>query len=314
MSGKTEHPKSVEEREASAANELAATLLHAPIEEEPAKRRWVYPTWALVLVSLFLLYHATILLVHNLPSKGLSEGVHTWFNKTYPIGESDETPAGAEEPTPLLKVGIDMRTYMAATGNTQSWAMFAPNPHRSNVFMKVMVEDSDGEVWDMAHDIYGRRSYPYMFYDRMGKINRRIIDQRGYRRHYAAWVCREWERTHEGEAPKEVQFVKMWTRIPPPEKVIDDAGGNPFRMGYDPMELELFQRNDNSIKCRNTRHAQLPNQLRERYGFPLLEHEEKVFRSVSIRTWWDRKKSAERAEKAKVFLGDRLPGGKGGSQ
>ena len=61
--------------------------------------------------------------------------------------------------------------------NTQSWAMFAPNPHRSNVFMKVMVKDEAGEIWDLKHDIYGKREYPYLWYDRMGKINRRLIDQ-----------------------------------------------------------------------------------------------------------------------------------------
>ncbi|MEM6291043.1 MAG: hypothetical protein AAGA54_07250 [Myxococcota bacterium] len=275
---------------------LADTLLHQGASDPTPKRRWAYPLWGVVLVSTFVLYHSVILLVHNLPSKGLSAGVHKWFNNSH-----DVTVLGKP-----AKLSLDMRTYMQAVGNTQSWAMFAPNPHRSNIFMKVMVKDKDGEVWDMAHDIYGRRRYPYLFYDRMGKINRRIVDQKGYRRHYAAWVCREWERTHEGEPADEIQFVKMWTRIPPPQKVIAKAKGNPFRMGYDPMELKLYQREEDAIRCKTTRHAQLPNYLRERYGLPLLEDEKKVFRPVHQRTWHDKKETAERAAKARDVIGDRV--------
>ncbi len=282
---------------------LAHDLLHAPVPEPERPRPWAYRSWAMALVSLFIAYHATILMVHNLPNKGLSKGLHKWFNDTH-------EPEFLGKPR---KLSLDMRTYMLATGNTQSWAMFAPNPHRSNTFMKVMVKDKDGEIWDMAHDIYGRRRYPYLFYDRMGKINRRIIEQKGYRRHYAAWVCREWERTHEGEPAIEIQFVKMWTRVPPPEKAIADAGGNPFKMGYDPMELKLFQREEDGIRCRTTRHGQLPNYLRERYGLPLLEKEDKVFRPVIHRSWWDKKETAERSKKAGGLVGERLrPGVKTG--
>ena len=268
---------------------LAHGLLHAPIPEPERPRKWAYATWAIVLVSVFVAYHATILLVHNLPNGGLSQGLHKWFNEPHEV----EVFGKKWKPT------LAMRTYMTATGNTQSWAMFAPNPHRSNTFMKVLVKDKDGEVWDMAHDIYGRRRYPYLFYDRMGKINRRIIEQKGYRRHYAAWVCREWERTHGGEAAIEVQFVKMWTRVPPPEQLIKEAGGNPLKMGYDPMELKLFQREEDAVRCRTTRHAQLPNALRERYGLPLLEDEAKVFRPVVQRTWWDKKETSERVKERK---------------
>ena len=278
-----------EERAEPEENGLAHGLLHAPEPEPERPRKWAYANWAIVLVSLFVAYHATVLLVHNLPNKGLSKGLHKWFNEPHEVEMFGKT----------WKPTLAMRTYMTATGNTQSWAMFAPNPHRSNTFMKVMVKDQSGEVWDMAHDIYGRRRYPYLFYDRMGKINRRIIEQKGYRRHYAAWVCREWERTHGGEAPIEVQFVKMWTRVPPPEKLIKEAGGNPLKMGYDPMELKLFQREEDAVRCRTTRHAQLPNTLRERYGLPLLENEDRVFRPVIHRTWWDKKETADRAKERK---------------
>lgn len=256
--------------------ELADALLHAPMpdDDEPG-RRWAYPLWAMVLVSSFILYHTTVLLVHNLPGGGLSRGLHRWFNKH-----------------------LNMAGYMRATGNSQSWAMFAPNPHRSNIFMRVFVKDADGEVWDVKHDIYGRRTYPYLFYDRMGKINRRIVDQKGYRRYYAAWVCRDWERTHGGEAAEEVQFVKMWTQVPPPGKVFGyrDKNGLPgWLVGYDPMHLHLHQREEEVVRCRTTRQAQLPNYLRRRYGLP--EAPEDDYRELHLRTWWDQKESKARARR-----------------
>jgi hypothetical protein len=134
--------------------------------------------------------------------------------------------------------------------------------------------------------MYGRREYPYLFYSRMGKINRRIIDEKGYRRHYAAWVCRDWEMTHDGQAPEEIQFVKMWTAVPPPEKAART-------MGYDPMKLYLNQREEDAIRCATTYHAQVPDEIRERLGLPPLASPTK-FRDVNVRTWWDQMKQKER--------------------
>jgi hypothetical protein len=245
------------------AAQLADGLLHTPqpADDRP-DQRWAYRSWVLVLMSLVVGYHALVLLVHNLPSKGLSKDIHTFFNDK-----------------------LQAATYMRATGNTQSWAMFAPNPHRSNMFMKVLVKDKDGEIWDLGHDIYGRRTYPYLFYDRMGKINRRLIEEKGYRRHYAAWVCREWEMTHGGDAPEEVQFIKMWTQVPAPEKVFK-------YMGYDPMKLYLNQREEESIRCSSSYHGQLSEEMRARLGLPAGNTGR--FRDVHIRTWWDNKKAKER--------------------
>jgi hypothetical protein len=270
-----------------AQSELSMDLLHEPIpSDDKPGRRWAYPAWAMVLISAFIAYHATVLMVHNLPGKGLSKDLHTFFNKTFQMGD-----------------------YMRATGNTQSWAMFAPNPHRSNIFMRVVVQDKDGVLHDLEHDIYDRRSYPYLFYDRMGKVNRRIVDQKGYRRHYAAWVCREWERTHGGEPADEVQFTKLWTRIPHPRQLGAEpvlpvrlfqpstwSTWKPVRMGFDPVDdLHLNEREEDTVRCRTTRNAQLPNYLRERYGLPELP--EGKFLPVHLRTWWDKREAEERKQR-----------------
>jgi hypothetical protein len=266
---------------------LAQTLLHQPVAaDDRPNRRWCYPAWLQIIATLFILYHGVILLVHNLPGKGLAKGAQKVLNDK-----------------------LDANTYWQASGNTQSWAMFAPNPHRSNIFMKVMVKDKDGEVWDLKHDIYGKRQYPYLWYDRMGKINRRLIDQKGYRRHYAAWVCREWEKDHEGEAAEEVQFVKMWTQIPPPQAVFERAEGNLFKMGFDPMDLSLKQREEDIISCATNRQAQLPDYLRERYGLPPAP--ERHYKELSVRTWWDQRESERLKEEREQRLGkkaDAKPG------
>jgi hypothetical protein len=179
--------------------------------------------------------------------------------------------------------------------------MFAPNPHRSNIFMRVLVRDAAGEVYDLKHDIYGKRTYPYLFYDRMGKVNRRIVDQKGYRRHYAAWVCREWERTHGGEAADEVIFVKLWTKIPHPNEVIKrfkDKGWDLRYMGYHPLELKLNEREADTFRCSTNRQAQLPNYLRERYGLPLTD--EDAFRGLNVRTWYQKQEQEARAAERKA--------------
>jgi hypothetical protein len=278
--------------EPAVAPTLASTLLHEEIaNDDRPGRRWAYPWWGMALVSLYVLYHAVVLLVHNLPSGGLGRGLHKSFDDGFYVkffADENDPKSGFRLGTP------SMRDYMRATGNTQSWAMFAPNPHRSNVFMKVLVKDKNGDVFDMKHDIWQVDRYPYLFYDRMGKINRRIIEQKGYRRHYAAWVCRDWERTHGGEPAEEIQFVKMWTKIPEPEKVIGRAGGNPLYMTYDPWQLHLHQREEDTIKCATNRHGQLPDYLRERYGFP--PDETNRFRGVEERTWWDEREAKERAQ------------------
>ncbi|MCX4241859.1 hypothetical protein [Paraliomyxa miuraensis] len=254
---------------------LAQTLLHQPVpRDDRPSRRWCYGPIMQIVATLFILYHGVILLVHNLPGKGLAKGAQKVLNER-----------------------LDANDYWQASGNTQSWAMFAPNPHRSNIFMKVLVKDANGEVWDLKHDIYGKRTYPYLWYDRMGKINRRIIDQKGYRRHYAAWVCRQWEMDHGGDAADEVQFIKMWTRIPPPQAVFERAQGNIFKMGFDPMQLELHQREEDTISCATNRHAQLPNYLRERHGLPQMP--EKYFKGQHLRTWWDIKESERQSEERK---------------
>jgi len=262
---------------------VADRLLRGEFElDEKSRSRWAYSLVGMFIVSLFIAYHTSILLTWNTPSSGLGKTFHS-----------------------KLISKLDGRNYFGATSNSQSWSMFAPNPNRTNVFIRVLVEDRQGDVWDMEHDIYGKDRYPYWFYDRMGKINRRIDGKKGYQRVYGAWMCRQWALNHDGKTPRAVKFVKKYTRIPTPQQVLKRG-----QWGYDPWKLPTRQKEQETILCDSTPHAQLPNWMRARHGLPELEDD--GFRDINIRTWWDTAEAKakrerfeaerqERAEKAEVL-------------
>jgi hypothetical protein len=213
-----------------------------------------YSTVDMLRVSLFVAFHAVTLLVYTFssPSAGLSSTLHR-----------------------LSAEYTQMDGYMRVAGNATSWGMFAPDVSRLNSFVRVFVEDDRGSVWDLRHDIYGRRRYPYLLYDRLGKVNRRLLDRR-LRPAYAAWVCRDWERTHHGDLPRAVRLVTVSTRIPSPDEAYR-------RMGYDPMSLDLNQEPAETFECASIPNGRLPSSLRARVQLPGGPGE--AFQNVSVRTW-----------------------------
>lgn len=240
----------------------AEALLRGPVAEDDPGERWAYKPAAAVFVSLFILYHTVALLQHTTPAAAFM----TRWNRG--LGEALLIPQ-----------------YMRFTSSVQSWAMFAPNPHRTNTFLQVRVETVEGDEYDLLHDIYGRRDYPYFFYDRLGKINRRLVEQDRYQRPYAAWVCRDWALSHGGVAPVRVHYTKMWTKVPHPSRVY-------ATMGFDPFRLKLHKEDLKSFDCATTPHAQLPDDIRARHGLPPLP--EGAFKDVPLSTWWDRAQARQK--------------------
>lgn len=240
----------------------ADALLRGPVAEDRPDERWAYTGKAAALVSLFILYHLLALLQHTTPSVG--------FSAQWSRG---------------LAAALRIPQYMRFTSSVQSWAMFAPNPHRTNAFLQVKVDTVDGYEYDLRHDIYGRRDYPYFFYDRFGKINRRLLEQDRYQRPYAAWVCREWALQHDGVAPVRVKFTKMWTKVPEPSRLYGT-------MGFDPYRLTLHKEKLQTYDCAKIPHGQLPDHVRARHGLPPLP--EGAFVDVPQNTWWDRAQAKQR--------------------
>jgi hypothetical protein len=243
---------------------LNHSLLEAePVASERRSGRWAYPLGAMLLVSVFVLFHTAALLIWNLPGKGLTASFHRGFlERTH---------------------GDD---YFRATRLTQSWSMFAPNPNRTNNFVQVFVTDHEGQVWDFEQDIWEEDRYPYVFYDRRGKVNRNIDGKKHSQRIYGAWVCREWERIHGGESAKSVTFVRRLTRVPSADQVIKNGG-------WDQWKAEATLTEQEVVTCKTVPHGTLPNELRERYGLPLID-EQTQFIPVRNRTWADEREAERR--------------------
>lgn len=264
----------------SETRKLASTLLEAPeAPTPPPQGLWrVWAVLAMIVGSLLFVYHGSVLIVWNTPRKAVGKTFHNQFMK-YTKG----------------------RYYFRGTGSQQSWSMFAPNPNRYNNFVRVLVTTESGEMWDMDQDIYGKNRYPYLWYDRMGKINRRINGKAGYQRVYGAWVCRQWER-HHGELPERVTFVRKFYRIPRPWDNTHRTG--PLHLAYWPWEIPTREVVQEEVKCARTEHGQNPERLRERYG--LEPAPEGFVKEPRIVTWWDQKERQREAEERKAEAKRRL--------
>jgi len=234
-----------------------------------------------MIATAFVVYHGLILLVWNLPHKHGGKDFYRQFSKY-----------------------AQSARYFRGTGNVQSWSMFAPNPNRTNAFVRVLVIDQSDEVWDMDQDIYRKGRYPYLWYDRLGKVNRRIDGKKGYQTAYGAYICREWEKTH-AVLPKEVRFVRRSTRIPTPWDTSVRKG--PLGLRYEPWDLPVRQSEQERIRCARVKHGQLSPELRTRYGMEPAP--EGHFRDVNISTWWDRREREKKRE-ARSAARAKLPGAK----
>jgi hypothetical protein len=208
----------------------------------------------MLLISVFIGFHLLVLVVSAVPSSGASARLHD-----------------------LLDRYAGMRAYISLAGTAGKWGMFAPDAPRVNVYMRVLVEDREGKAHDLAHDIYGKRQYPYLFFDRMGSINWLVSALEAYRPAYAAWVCRDWERTHAGQPARAASLVTFVTVNPPPQEAVRSNG-------YHPMLLDLRRVATHRFECASVPHGQLPDDLRARSGLP--PRAPGTFREITTRTWW----------------------------
>ena len=218
-----------------------------------ARAPWAYGPWGRFLIGGLVVWHVTAVAVWLLPDKDSLRKFRGTARQVF-------------------------AAYLTRTTTDQGWGMFAPNPPRSNVFMKVLVTDADGEVWDMRTDVYApeRKPIPWVWNDRARKMNRRIIGGESgggdwYRKWYARWQCRDWSLRNEGQTyPQKVELVKIWYRIPTPEEVRDKGW-------YVPEDL-LRRSGHEAVKhteyCENAVMGQVPNWIRRRHGLPEVKDSE----------------------------------------
>ena len=165
------------------------------------------------------------------------------------------------------------RLWLTRTHTAQGWNMFAPNPPRHNVFLKVVVIDAEGAAHDMRTDMYapGRKPVPWILNDRIFKMNRRMSGGEAgkgdwYQKWYGRYHCREWAREHGGVAPRKVELYKVSYRIPGPEEVA--------RRGYYESQTQLARAGNeqrlHTTDCASEPEAQLSDESRARLGLPPL--------------------------------------------
>ena len=251
--------------------------LDKPLKEHQLTAPWAYGLFGRVIVNCLVIYQVVGVACWLLPKKDSL----SWRTQTHQ----------------------SFKWWLRVTQTTQGWRMFAPNPPRSNLFLRVVVTDQNGDAWDMNTDIYApeNRPIPWIWYTRQRKINRRIAGSEGgkgswYQKWHARYYCRKWALEHDGELPRKVELVKITYRIPTPEEV---ARKGP----YDPVErLEKMgkQTSAYTANCRTEVGAQPPNVLRARRGLPKAEHKIRRWNSLRNRLkGWENKKrrKAEAARK-----------------
>ncbi len=178
--------------------------------------------------------------------------------------------------------------WLMLTTTGQGWGMFAPNPPKVNRFLRVVVVDNEGVLWDMNTDVYvpQRKPIPWIFNDRMRKMNRRMLGPGAkYRRWYARYHCRRWALDHGGHVPSEVRLIKLSYRIPPPEEV---ARTGP----YVPEERLVRRGNERTIltvKCARETRGELSNEVRIRHGLPTITpHAQRLWNKHRTKKWHKR--------------------------
>ncbi|MEM9454594.1 MAG: hypothetical protein AAGF11_10475 [Myxococcota bacterium] len=155
-------------------------------------------------------------------------------------------------------------SWLRGTGTNQSWRMFAPNPPRSNTFLKTVVIEDDGDRWDLRNNAFHYRPNPWIWNDRMRKMQRRMAGKgKWYLRYWAAWQCREWT-LKTGQMPYEIELSKIITKIPGPNAVAEKGP-------YHPRKLRPKERHLQDHTCQGK--GELPLYMKERYGLPVSEED-----------------------------------------
>jgi len=221
-----------------------------PVDDPPGHPRapWAYRPGGRLLVGFIIVYHVTAIALWEMPDKDSLSSFR---------GKSREA----------------FSTWVFATQMDQQWGMFAPNPPRHNVFMRIVLTDEKGEAWDMRTDVYAseRMPIPWIWNDRMRKMNRRVIGGEAgkgdvYQKWYGRYLCREWARTHRGVMPEKVELFKVSYKMPPPDVVAKQGWYVPHKLLHDTGREER----QHVEKCATAVHGQLPDSIRARHGLPPL--------------------------------------------
>jgi len=244
-------------------------------ESNVVRAPWAYGPWGRLLIGGAVIWQLTAISVWLTPDK---DSLRAWRSDARKV----------------------FSKWLTLSQTDQGWGMFAPNPPRSNVFLKVVVYDSEDEPWDMKSDVYApeRKPIPWIWNDRMRKMNRRIIggesgNTQWYRKWFARWHCRQWALEHNGETPNKVELIKVWYKIPPPEQTFPTKWYSPEKL----LEETGHEEVKHTEHCRRTVMGQLSNEIRERHGLPPLPDDLEYKRwNKNKRSRWEKHLAEMRGE------------------
>jgi hypothetical protein len=105
--------------------------------------------------------------------------------------------------------------YIGATGLTQGWNLFAPDPLDRSREMVAFIHYADGTSASWRPPRGGPWLAPYRTYRWYAEIARLRLDRNSERwEPFAAWVARSHD--HGGRQPARVDLVRRWQDIAPP--------------------------------------------------------------------------------------------------
>lgn len=185
--------------------------------------------------------------------------------------------------------------WVRGTNQTQSWKMFAPNPPRSNTFMRTVVVDTDGQYYQVGKDHYTNRPYVFWYNDRMRKMHRRMVGKsKWYLRYWGQYHCRDWALKHDGHLPKEVRVLKLKTGIPKPEELVE--AGVPSDPRKRKLRIEL-------IETHTCEPDVITPEIKRRRGWPLSEADKQRIAKQPSRAEAEAEKKRSKWEQREDFGG-----------
>jgi hypothetical protein len=255
---------------------------------EPPRLPWAYGPLGRTIVSSLVVYHICGIAIWLLPDK--------WSLSTF--------RAQARDP---------IKWWVQTTHTSQGWGMFAPNPPRANMFMRVLVY-ANGEVFDTQNDTYACFEtqdpavcdhvypMPWVTYTRQRKLNRRIAGSEGgngvwAQKWHARYMCRQWALDHDGEPPEKVELWKVTYPVPSPEDVAKDGPYDPATHYLDTHKDELIH----TTRCERSDYGLLPNYMRRRHGLPEIEERKlRVWHKKRCEKWEEQLREKARARGEEV--------------
>lgn len=142
-----------------------------------------------------------------------------------------------------VRDALGTEAWLRVSGTGQSWGMFS-RPRRTNDTLVTTIVERAGETVTLPNHLFAEKRAVELHNDRMRKVRLRLLRERSknYRRLWARYWCREWER-RTGERPLGVALSHWSSRIPSVRAIRK-------RGAYDPRRLPIERKGLGRYDCK----------------------------------------------------------------